>query len=90
MTGEFTRWSVEAARRALDVFAAMFGRAAEETLELATRAVTRRLFEEVVRREWSHEKPDLPEDLRFFLDKAFSDDGKALRVSSRFVGRLWR
>ena len=83
VNGEFVRWNVDAARRALDIFAAMMNRPAERVLEEALRAVTRRLFEEIVRREWSHEDRStqyLPKDSRFLLDKAFSDDGMGLGV----------
>ncbi|MBI2842521.1 MAG: DUF1638 domain-containing protein [Armatimonadetes bacterium] len=81
--GRFTMWDVEAAKRALEIFSAMFGRPAEEVLELALRAVTRRLFEEIVRREVSsenHKIRDLPEEWDFLFDKAFSDDGIGLGV----------
>jgi len=83
VTGEFTRWNVQAAKRALAVFAVMLGRSEDDTLELALRAVTRRLFEEIVRREvsWENRKlHKLPKDWAFLLDKAFRDDGSGLAV----------
>lgn len=84
VTGRFTRWDAGAARRALEVFAAMFGRPMEEVLEAALRAVTRRLFEEIVRREVSYEDRSLhaiPEDWAFLMNKAFADDGAGLGVA---------
>ncbi len=88
ITGRFTRWNSDAANRALEIFAAMLGRPAEEVLENAQRTVTRRLFEEIVRREVSFENKrlrELPEDWRFVLDKAFEDDevGLGVRMSLR-------
>lgn len=83
VTGRFTRWNTDAARRALEVFSAMFGRSPDEVLELASRAVTRRLFEEILRREvsWENRKlHDLPKQWDFLLDKAFNDDGVGLGI----------
>lgn len=82
--GRFTRWNVEAARTALEAFAVIFGRSAEEVHALAMEAVTRRLFEEIVRREvsWENRKlHSLPEEWSFLLDKAFSGDTAGLGVS---------
>ena len=81
--GEFTRWDTGAAKRALEIFAAMFGRPQEEVLELAMKALTRRLFDEIVRRELYSESRrlhELPKNWKIVLDKAFADDGKALTV----------
>lgn len=83
VTGQFVRWDVEAARRALEIFAAMFGRSPDEVLQSAITIITRRLFEEIIRREVSHESRTLhniPEDWKFLLDKSFADDGKGLGV----------
>lgn len=83
VSGRFARWDADAASRALEVFSEMFGRSPAEVLESAMTAVTRRLFEEVIRREVSHENRalhDLPDDWRFLLRKAFADDGGALGV----------
>lgn len=83
VSGRFTRWDADASRRALDIFAAMFGKSPEHVLEATQQAVTRRLFEEVIRREVSFENNsirELPEDWRFLLDKAFADDGAGLGV----------
>jgi len=82
-SGVFARWSVDAARRALEIFSVMFGKSAERVLEIAQGAVTRRLFEEIVRREVSHENRglrDIPEDWAFVMNKAFADDGRGLGV----------
>jgi N-methylhydantoinase A/oxoprolinase/acetone carboxylase beta subunit len=76
VTGKFTRWDAEASKRALEIFAAMYGRPADEVLEQAMLAVTRRLFDEIVRREvsWENRKlHDLPEAWKFLLDKAFDN-----------------
>lgn len=82
-TGSFTRWSTDAAQNALEIFAAMFGKPVDEVLNTALAAVTRRLFEEIIRREvsWENKKlHGLPEDWAFLLDKAFADDGAGLGV----------
>lgn len=84
VTGQFIRWNADAARKALAVFASMFGAPVDEVLEMALTAVTRRLFEEILRREVTWEQRnlrDLPEDWSYLLDKAFSDDGRGLGVS---------
>ena len=84
VTGKFTRWDVQASRLALAVFAAMHGASPEEILDRAMLAVTRRLYEEIIRREttWENRKlRDLPDDWKFLLDKAFRDDGKGLGVT---------
>lgn len=83
VSGEFTRWSAAAARYALDVFAALYGKPASEVLPLARTAVTRRLFEEIIRKELALQNPklhDIPADWTFLLDKAFADDGRGLEV----------
>jgi N-methylhydantoinase A/oxoprolinase/acetone carboxylase beta subunit len=83
VSGEFTAWSAEASRRALQIFAAILGQQEAEVLATARTAVTRRLFEEIVRRELSAEHPDLhaiPADWVMLLDKAFCDGGVGLRV----------
>lgn len=83
VTGEFTRWDAEAARLMLAAFATLLGKSAEETLALAREAITRRLFEELVRREVSFEQralQDLPEDWAFLLERAFHDEGQGLGV----------
>ncbi len=82
--GRFSKWNQKSAKRALEIFAAMYGRPAEELLHTLLLQVTRRIFEEVVRREVSYENPklhELPEDWKFLLDKAFLDDGKGLGVA---------
>jgi N-methylhydantoinase A/oxoprolinase/acetone carboxylase beta subunit len=81
--GDYARWSVDAARRALEVFSVMRGSAPEETLEEALDLVTRRLFEEVVRREVSRVESryhTLPSDWKPLLDRAFSPNGDGLGV----------
>ncbi|MDO8586414.1 MAG: hydantoinase/oxoprolinase family protein [Armatimonadota bacterium] len=83
VTGQFTTWNVDAATRALGIFSTMFGRSPEEIIELAMRAVTRRLFEEIVRREVSwenHKLHDLPKSWGFLIDKAFAGEGDGLDV----------
>jgi N-methylhydantoinase A/oxoprolinase/acetone carboxylase beta subunit len=83
VTGAFTRWDADASRRALDIFAAMFRGSAQDILDRAMLAVTRRLFEEIVRREitWENRKlHDIPEDWEFVLDKAFGGDTHGLGI----------
>ncbi len=61
----------------------MYGQPAEAVLNLALEAVTRRLFEEIIRREvsWENSKlHDIPEDWKYILDKAFKDDHKGLGI----------
>jgi len=84
ITGTFTRWDADASRRALEIFAAMHGSPAEEILQRAMLAVTRRLYEEIIRREvtWENRKlRDLPEDWKFLLDKGFVDEGRGLGLT---------
>ena len=74
VTGRFSRWDADASRRALEIFALMYGESSEVVLNRAMTAVTRRLFEEIIRREISFENRklrDIPEDWEFLLDKAF-------------------
>lgn len=81
--GDYTRWDRDAARRALEVFAAMYGRSPEETMVEAMRLVTRRLFDEAIRREVSREERrvnNLPAHWSYLLDRAFSADGRSLDV----------
>lgn len=81
--GSFDRWDAESSRKALEIFAAMYGKPAKEVLEMAQTAVTRRLFEEIVRREVSwenHKIRELPANWDFILSKAFADDEKGLGV----------
>ncbi len=83
VTGRFVRWDAEASKRALEIFASMYGAPADEVLEEAMLAVTRRLFDEIVRREVSwenHKMPELPEDWKFLMDKAFGGDARGLGV----------
>ena len=83
ITGKFTRWNVDASKRALEIFSTMLGRPADVVLQNALQAVTRRLYEEIIRREvsWENKKlHELPEEWVFLLDKAFCDDGKGLGV----------
>lgn len=83
ITGAFARWDADASRRALDIFAAMFRGSPQDILERALLAVTRRLFEEIVRREitWENRKlHDIPDDWQFLMDKAFSENGRGLGV----------
>lgn len=87
VTGKFTRWDADASKRALEIFACMYGASAEDVLARAMLAVTRRLFEEIIRREvsWENRKlHDLPEDWQFLLNKAFdtsTDLGISLSLS---------
>ncbi|NLE68253.1 MAG: DUF1638 domain-containing protein [Lentisphaerae bacterium] len=83
-TGAFTRWNVMAARLALGHFACLLGRTPEQALAMASEAVARRIFREIVRREATAELPamtDLPDDWDFFLDKAFKNDAHGLGVA---------
>jgi len=69
--GEYARWDIASARRALGIFASLYGLSPEETMDEAMRLVTRRLFEEVIRREASREDRnlhDLPAEWGFLLD----------------------
>lgn len=82
--GVFTRWNADASKKALEIFAAIYGCSGNQLLEMIDDAVTRELFEEIIRREVSFESPkllDIPEQWRFLLDKAYRDDGKALAVN---------
>jgi N-methylhydantoinase A/oxoprolinase/acetone carboxylase beta subunit len=86
VTGEFTAWNAEASRQALEIFAVLLGKPAPEVLAMARKAVTRRLFEEIIRKEIITEKPNLhhiPDDWAFLLDKAFTPDGAGLGVTMR-------
>jgi N-methylhydantoinase A/oxoprolinase/acetone carboxylase beta subunit len=90
VNGQFVRWDVEAARWALEIFAAMYGRPVDQVLRMGLEAVTRRLFEEIVRREASFENPRfhvVPEDWQFLLDRAFAgghdDAGLQVRLTIR-------
>lgn len=83
VSGEFVRWDAEASRLALELWAEMYGKPVPEVLALARKAVTRRLFQEVVRREVSHDDRrlhDLPADWRFLLDRAFEPAERGLKV----------
>jgi N-methylhydantoinase A/oxoprolinase/acetone carboxylase beta subunit len=83
VSGEFARWHVEAAQRALEIFSLMLGKPTSEAFTMIRTALTRRLFEEIIRREVSLEKPqlhELPKAWTFLLDKAFADDGVGLEV----------
>ncbi|MGC8861756.1 MAG: DUF1638 domain-containing protein [Armatimonadota bacterium] len=83
VTGAFTRWSVDAARKALEAFAVMYGASPEDVLRRAMDVVIRRLFEEIVRREVAHESRkihEIPDDWKFLISKAFRDDGVGLGV----------
>ncbi|MCE5313734.1 DUF1638 domain-containing protein [bacterium] len=84
VTGAFTRWDADASQKALEIFATMFGKPPDEVIEMAMRAVTRRLYEEIIRREvsWENRKlQKIPDDWKFILDKAFSDDGVGLGMA---------
>jgi N-methylhydantoinase A/oxoprolinase/acetone carboxylase beta subunit len=85
VTGAFVRWDVGAARRALEIFATMFGRSQDEVLKMATQAMTRRLFEEIIRREVSlenHKLHDIPKSWGFLIDKAFGGgDGLDVKLN---------
>lgn len=88
VTGEFVRWDRDAAVRALELFSAMVGRPRDEVLQEARKAITRRLFEEIIRREmdWEgHNLDELPASWAPLLSKGFEDDGSslALRFSLR-------
>lgn len=88
VTGEFVRWDAEAARKALEIFAVLFGQTPEDTLHFAREAVTRRLFDEAIRRQLSWEHRGLkgfPDEWRVFFDKAFSNHESGLGV--RFAMR---
>ncbi|MCX6359286.1 MAG: hydantoinase/oxoprolinase family protein, partial [Armatimonadetes bacterium] len=50
-TGEFQRWDVLAATAAVRLFAAMLGSTAEELMDRVRSLITRRLFDEALRRE---------------------------------------
>lgn len=81
ITGEFSKWNSEAAKMALNIFSIMYGAKPEDVLEMALKAVTRRLFEEVIRREVSLEDKklrEIPGAWTFLLDRAFSSNGDAL------------
>jgi N-methylhydantoinase A/oxoprolinase/acetone carboxylase beta subunit len=84
VSGEFTQWNAEASRQALEIFALLLGKPVPDVLAMARTAITRRLFEEVIRKEVSLEGthlPELPADWALLLDKAFVDDGAGLGVS---------
>jgi len=81
--GIFRRWQTEASELALTAFAAMYGSTRDQILEMTEDAVTRELFEEILRREVSFEDPklpEIPEQWKFLLDKVYKDDGRALTV----------
>lgn len=83
VTGQFARWNVEAARLALAIFAAMFGRPPDQVLTMIFEAFTRRIFEEIIRREVTFENRrlhGLPEDWSLLLNKAFKNDERGLDV----------
>ncbi len=83
VAGEFRRWDSAAARKALEVFAAMMGLPADEVLALALREVTRRIFELIVRREVLSEDPGLETGgpgWEFLMERAFEDAGRALKM----------
>ena len=82
-SGRFTRWNVDAAKQALEAFSVMFGSPPDEVLERVMDVVTRRLFEEITRREVAHENRrihEIPDDWEFLVSKAYRDDGVGLGV----------
>lgn len=84
--GRFVRWDREAASRALALFSAMFGRPSSEVLRAALRVVTRRIFQEIVRREVSAEDArlhDLPPQWSYLLDRAFDGNGDCAGLGVR-------
>jgi N-methylhydantoinase A/oxoprolinase/acetone carboxylase beta subunit len=90
VTGVFTRWNTDAAQKALDLFSVLYGEPPEAVIEKVTETITRRLFDEIVRREVSYETrhkiSDIPTDWEFLLSKAFADDessGLSVRISLR-------
>jgi N-methylhydantoinase A/oxoprolinase/acetone carboxylase beta subunit len=83
VSGEFTEWNTESSRQALNIFLVIFGKPMPEMLAMARTAVTRRLFEEIIRKKLNLENSklhEIPADWAFLLDKAFSDDGVGLGV----------
>jgi N-methylhydantoinase A/oxoprolinase/acetone carboxylase beta subunit len=83
VTGEFVRWDAEASRLALALWAEMYGMPVAEVAAAMRKAITRRMFEQVVRREVSHDDRrlhELPADWRFLLDRAFEPAERGLRV----------
>ena len=83
VTGQFNRWDAEASRRALTIWSAMFGKPPEEALKLVSTAITRRLFEEIIRRDLSYEDKHLRElsaDWLPLLKKAFSGGGSGMQL----------
>ncbi len=82
--GRFRKWSVRAAERALEIFAAMLGCKTHIAREQMLNALTRRVFAELIRREVISQRPklyDLPEDWDMLLGKAFCDDGAGIAVN---------
>ena len=76
--GEFGRWDACAARRALEIFAAMVHGSPDDVLSKVLTLFTRRLFDEVIRRELSHEKPSLhtlPDEWSILMGKMFEGGG---------------
>jgi N-methylhydantoinase A/oxoprolinase/acetone carboxylase beta subunit len=78
VSGRFERWNGRAARAALDIFAAMIHGDSKSVLNQLLSLFTRRLFDEVIRREMSHNDPllhALPDAWGPLLDSSFSGEG---------------
>jgi N-methylhydantoinase A/oxoprolinase/acetone carboxylase beta subunit len=81
--GDFSRWDAEAAGAALGVFAAMYGRAADELLHSIRLLLTRRLFDEAIRREaitCGMTRAQVPPEWTPLLDRAFGGTAGSLRL----------
>jgi len=88
VNGDFCRWDRDAAGRGLGMFAGIIGRDANDLMHEILDLVTRSLFNEVVRREISHEDPELtelPEAWCSLLDRAYCNEpaGMDMRISLR-------
>lgn len=82
-TGDFSRWDAATASAAMRVFAAMYGSEADELMRLIRRLITRRLFDEALRREaitCGMTRAHLPPEWSPLLDRAFGNASGALRV----------
>ncbi len=86
-TGVFTRWNVETAEAMLDAFAVLYGKSRDSVISEILEGITRRLFEEIIRREISYETNgrirDIPADWHFLINKAFHNGNSGLQVKFR-------
>ena len=81
--GDFSKWSLEASKYGLYLFASLFGKTEQEIIDSVYKEINRRVLEEIILRHLNDKlgKSKLHKEDYYFIDKILAEDNTGLTLN---------